>query len=110
MTGLSLDPLAEITDRLSDAMFASLPEVAPGVHAAVRALPDHMEVVAIRAAVEGDGRVGRWLDRLPTEHEVWVPLVTSERLAGMLRRRGFHLSTRILLDQGRQPVYVREAS
>lgn len=110
MTGLSLDPLAEVTDRLSVAMFASLPEVAPGVHAALLAYPDHLEVVAVRAAVEGDGRVGQWLDRLPRDHEVWVPLVTSERLAGMLRRRGFHLSTRIVGNQGRQPAYVREAS
>jgi hypothetical protein len=35
------------------------------------------------------GAVGRWLDTLPHDRRVIVPAVISDRLRGMLARRGF---------------------
>ena len=46
----------------------------------------------VQASVEGDGRVGRWLDSLSKEHHIRFPTVMSKRIAGMLERRGFSLT------------------
>ena len=43
----------------------------------------------VQAEVEGDGRVGRYLDSLPRDRRVVFPTIISGRLAGMLARRGF---------------------
>lgn len=43
----------------------------------------------IQAEVEGDGRVGRYLDALPTDRRIVFPTIISARLVGMLHRRGF---------------------
>ena len=65
-------------------------EVAPGVLAWVETNPDGaLEVMYVEALDEGSGAVGAWLDGLPTDRRVVVPNVSSERLAGMLARRGF---------------------
>lgn len=65
-------------------------KVADGVLAHV---VDNQVWVEVRGIVADDprvpGAVGAWLDTLPTDRSVIVPAVTSERLAGMLQRRGF---------------------
>lgn len=48
-------------------------------------------VPVIQALNEGNGDVGRFLDRLPAN--VVIPNVTSSRLAGMLKRRGWKPKT-----------------
>jgi len=65
--------------------------VAPGVRAWIKddGPPGEMLLLGVLAEVEGSGDVGRWLDALPRDRKVAVPNVTSERLAGMLERRGF---------------------
>jgi hypothetical protein len=61
----------------------------PGVNGLVKIFPDKIEILGLRAEVEGSGDVGRWLDQLPTDCLIRVPNVTSDRLKGMLSRRGF---------------------
>lgn len=43
----------------------------------------------IRATRPGRGDVGRFLDKLPRDMRVVFPAVISDRLVGMLARRGF---------------------
>ena len=43
----------------------------------------------IAAENEGDGRVGKYLDSLPRDRRIVFPTILSQRLAGMLLRRGF---------------------
>ena len=50
-------------------------------------------VPIIEAERPGSGDVGRYLDSLPRDRRVVIPNVMSERLAGMLERRGFTLTT-----------------
>jgi len=68
-------------------------ELAPGVFGFLREFigpnTHTIEIASLRAAHEGNGDVGRYLDSLPKDQTVVVPLVTSERLAGMLDRRGY---------------------
>lgn len=89
------DPDEGYDQALAIAMdvFARVSLVAPGVEARVIDHGDLVELKAIRAlaGTEGSGHVGRYLDTLPRDRLVVVPFVVSARLAGMLRRRGFHL-------------------
>lgn len=99
---------AVIDELLSGFMDSMFGEIAPGVDGKVVDHGTHIEVVGVRAQVEGSGAVGRWLDSLPPHSEVWVPLVTSDRLAGMLDRRGYQRTTRPLSTSGeRRMTYVR---
>jgi hypothetical protein len=70
-------------------------EVAPGVDAWIVEEPGQVQILAIRAQRQGSGAVGRWLDSLPRTQVVVIPNVTSDRLAGMLERRGFRLVHRL---------------
>lgn len=70
-------------------------ELAPGVYGWTRDLSDgSLEIPSLRAESEGSGAVGRYLDGLPKDRKIVVPLVTNPRLAGMLERRGFVLRQR----------------
>lgn len=68
-----------------------LPEgkIAPGVFVASNQDDGWLNITFVVAESEGSGDVGRWLDTLPRDRPVKVVNVISERLAGMLRRRGF---------------------
>lgn len=54
--------------------------------------PDGLYIPYIAAEIEGDGRVGKYLDALPRDRRVVFPTILSTRLAGMLARRGFVVS------------------
>lgn len=51
--------------------------------------PDGIYIPVINAIRPGSGEVGRFLDSLPRDRRVVFPTVLSERLRGMLERRGF---------------------
>lgn len=85
--GAGFDPIDAATDYVRRQVEY---ELAPGVYGWTRDTHDGaLEIASLRAAHEGDGAVGRYLDALPTDRRVIVPLVTNPRLAGMLARRGF---------------------
>lgn len=71
-------PVASFTDRL-----------APGVLGYSLDTPTGIYIGVISADTPGSGDVGRYLDSLPHDRRVVVPNVLSDRLAGMLERRGF---------------------
>ena len=61
--------------------------LAPGVYGYAVEADGEIWLPYIRAAREGSGAVGRFLDRLPANAA--IPNVVSSRLLGMLRRRGW---------------------
>jgi hypothetical protein len=67
-------------------MFESL---APGVLGYTVEADGVLYIPVIMAEEEGSGDVGRYLDSLPRDRTVKVPGVQSDRLRGMLERRGF---------------------
>lgn len=87
--------------RVPRVVVADYPRVAPGVRGEVverqvpvvgrdlKGLDRYTFVNIVVAEREGNGDVGRWLDSLPRDHVVIVTSVISERLKGMLERRGF---------------------
>lgn len=98
---------------IEQAMDEKCTEVAPGVDAWIVEDLGQVEILAVRAQREGTGAVGRWLDSLPRTLKVTVPNVTSDRLAGMLERRGFRLVHRLhdfpVLGLDWMRVWVRDA-
>lgn len=67
-----------------------LPEVAPGVLGFIRDMVEGPLIIPmVIAKHQGAGDVGRWLDGLAQDRTIIVPAVVSDRLAGMLLRRGF---------------------
>jgi hypothetical protein len=85
--GAAVNTLDPITDAMQRRIVSP---VAPGVEALLVDHGDVLEIPAIRAAdLRIAGAVGAWLDTLPTDRTVIVPFVVSDRLAGMLERRGF---------------------
>lgn len=81
------DKIQEITDSLRRELEIKL---APGVYGWTRDLADgSLEIPSLRAEHEGDGSVGKYINSLPRDRKIIVPLVTNPRLAGMLDRRGF---------------------
>lgn len=66
-------------------------EVAAGVVAVVTVDPHDggLAIPWVRSTLPGAGHVGDWLDALPTDKPVRFIGVVSERLDGMLERRGF---------------------
>jgi len=65
-----------------------LEELAPGVMGYTVEMKE-LWVPFISATEEGSGSVGRYLDSLPEDISIVIPTVISERLDGMLRRRGY---------------------
>lgn len=66
-----------------------LTRLAPGVLGYTVEQGGALYVPFIMAETEGSGDVGRYLDSLPTDRSVRFPNVTSDRLRGMLYRRGY---------------------
>ena len=64
-------------------------ELAPGVWGYTVENEQGLWVPIINAENPGSGDVSRYLDGLPKDRPVHFPCVISERLAGMLLRRGF---------------------
>jgi len=69
------------------------PRLAPGVRGYTVWSHGELYVPLVIAEREGSGDVGRYLDTLPLDRVVKFPSVLSERLAGMLLRRGFAPAT-----------------
>lgn len=69
--------------------FWDLDDLAPGVVGKVERGPGLMVLVVVFATQQGRGDVSRYLDSLPTDVTVQVPIVVSPKLRGMLARRGF---------------------
>jgi hypothetical protein len=67
----------------------SYQSLAPGVHGVIEERSDGLYVPLIVADHPGHGDVGRYLNSLPHDRKVVVPMVVNERLRGMLARRGF---------------------
>ena len=64
--------------------------LARGVRGLVIQRDDHLEIRSILATnPRQPGAVGRYLDGLAHDRSIVVPAVVSDRLAGMLERRGF---------------------
>lgn len=82
--------------------------IAPGVLGVLYEEPGALIVNYVRAEQEGSGAVGRWLDAIPKALTVRVIAVTSERLVGMLERRGFKYC-HVLMPAADDwcPAYVR---
>lgn len=79
------------------------PYLAPGVRGYTVEVDGALYVPLLIADQPGSGAVGRYLDSL-RDRIVKVPCVLSERLAEMLRRRGFRLE--VEQDPGMGPVEV----
>jgi hypothetical protein len=60
-----------------------------GVLGVTERLPGTLLVQWVEAIYPGQGHVGRWLDRLPTDRAVLFADVQSPKLAAMLTRRGY---------------------
>lgn len=72
---------------------------------------DELYIPVIMAVEEGSGDVGRYLDALPKDRTVKVPEVASERLRGMLERRGFNPTPEFAEEFGETvEVFVRWAA
>jgi hypothetical protein len=61
--------------------------LAPGVRGWAVERDGEIFIEQLKAEVEGNGDVGRFLDSLPENCVIWN--VVSDRLEGMLRRRGW---------------------
>lgn len=83
---MTTDPIDQILNEQMDIIFVP---IADGVEGLVRDLGSEIEIGGIRAVNPGSGAVSRYLDALPHDRKITVPYVTSDQLAGMLRRRGF---------------------
>lgn len=77
-------------ERASRAMAEE--ELAPGVWGYRCDTPEGIYFPVINAARPGSGDVARFLDSLPRDRRVVFPTVLSDRLRGMLERRGFEVS------------------
>lgn len=86
------------------------PELEDGVRGAVFDREDGLWIPLIRAEEPGSGDVGRFLDGLPRDRRIVFPNVLSDRLRGMLERRGFEEGREWIEDVGEEiPVMEREA-
>lgn len=66
-----------------------LDDLAPGVRGYTMESFGCTYIPVIAATNPDHGDVSRYLDSLPRDHVIKVPTVTSQKLDGMLRRRGF---------------------
>lgn len=70
-------------------IFGEFPEISHGVFGDIVERQGYIFINVIWSAVENQGNVGRYLDSLPKDKEIVVPVVMSAKFAGMLQRRGF---------------------
>lgn len=89
LEALALNRLERLTGAGRRTPFGTLRQLAPGVLGCIEDKGDCLVVIWLEAEEEGSGDVGRWLDRLDPATAVIVMEVLSERLRGMLTRRGF---------------------
>lgn len=85
------------------------PMVAPGVLAFVNDLRD-LNITVIPAVIamhEGNGDVGRWIDGLPRHRAIAFIEVGSDRLRGMLTRRGYIDAKMQVQDVGPADCMIR---
>lgn len=80
-------PLASKLKEQGTTLDGPLEQLAPGVRGYAIAHGDAIYVPWIDAVKEGSGDVGRFLDSLPPGTK--IPNVISDRLVGMLQRRGW---------------------
>ena len=80
-------------------------ELAPGVKGYAIEQDGRIYIPVVRAAKEGNGDVGRFLDRCTTR--CVFPNVVSARFAAMLQRRGFHQIVEIDEHFGAVHVWIR---
>lgn len=79
-----------ITEQSALYVPAAAEEMAPGVLAiAYPVNGDELRITWVSAVNPGSGEVGHWLDTLPLDQTIWVSAIVSDRLTGMLGRRGF---------------------
>jgi hypothetical protein len=83
--------------------------LAPGVYGYAIECERGLYIPWIAAESEGSGIVGKFLDELPRDRRVVFPTVLSDRLAGMLLRRGFIPSWEASED-GPVDILVRAAA
>lgn len=81
--------------------------IAPGVYGKRFDTPRGTYYPLVYAARRGAGDVGRFLDALPRDRRVAFPTVASDRLRGMLERRGFRPETERDDDLGDVEVWAR---
>lgn len=70
-------------------MIQKLPYIGPGVHGHMVEQGNVTYIPMIVAHTPGSGEVGRWLSSLAQERTWKIPCVISQRLRGMLTRRGW---------------------
>lgn len=98
---------AMISDYLEVFWRENETSISPGVFGVVyEDMMGSIIVNWIRAKKEGSGAVGRYLDSLPTDRHIQFIAVTSDRLKGMLERRGFR-ETLIDFRGELMPIHVR---
>jgi hypothetical protein len=95
MTMVALWERTRFGPRPADPMSLAVPHgqveypLARGVRGYTLDVDGDLWLPLISAVSEGSGDVGRYLDSLPEDRDVFVPNCISLRLEGMLRRRGF---------------------
>jgi hypothetical protein len=77
--------------RIHPTLLDRLPNIAPGVVGTVEVTATTVTIPVLAARQPGSGAVSAFLASLPDHAEIRIPVVTSPRLAGMLRRRGYEL-------------------
>lgn len=82
-------------------------ELAPGVHGLTEEMLGMLVIHVIIADPPGQGNVSRYLDTLPTDRPIMAVRVLSEKLAGMLSRRGFSPGKVVAEGIGEVEVYFR---
>jgi hypothetical protein len=98
--------------QIGEPFLLFMEEIAPGVRGYTQEVDGELWVPVIHAERPGNGAVGRFLDRLPTDRTIVVPTVLSARLAGMLVRRGFRVEYRLCSMDGQEEgleTFVRRA-
>jgi hypothetical protein len=88
-----LDPTDALGAFLLEAMHQACTPQDPDGHVLAHTIDQSGGTLLVRGVLAGTprrpGAVAAWLDQLPTDRAVLVAAVVSDRLAGMLARRGF---------------------
>jgi hypothetical protein len=85
-----------------------MPVIWPGVLGVWFDEPEGIYVASVYAIKQGNGDVGRMIDAMPKDRRIVFTTVISERLEGMLFRRGYQQLTEYYEDEP-YSVMVRSA-